>query len=321
MQISPVERSDEHWDRFVWESPGGTIFSTLQFLSYHPAGRLDLLNLAVREGKDLVAVVAGGRVVEEPQGGPAGAAWFRSPVGASFGGPVLRDDSDLKEAVEVVDALTTGLRQMGMSGVEMVLPPACYSKNPDRALAFALGRAGYHLAACDATSVVDLEAVGEEDLDPALLRNLKKAERGGVLVHATTDLGKFYGILTAALAAKGAQPTHSLAELESLFEMFPDRLTLLEATVEDRTVGGCLVVMCNSRVALAFYICDDRDHGHLRVSEAAIHAAMNLLKRTGYRYFDLGTVSRGGDVNWGLVRFKSKFGATTMVREHYRLRL
>ena len=129
------------------------------------------------------------------------------------------------------------------------------------------------------------------------------------------------GILTAALAAKGARPTHSLAEIESLFEMFPDRLTLLEATVDERTVGGCLVVMCNSRVGLAFYICDDRDHGHLRVSEAAIHAAMNLLKRTGYRYFDLGTVSRGGDVNWGLVRFKSKFGATTMVREHYRLRL
>ncbi|MFZ1948193.1 MAG: GNAT family N-acetyltransferase [bacterium] len=321
MEISRFEGPDEHWDRFVWDSPGGTIFSTLRFLRYHRAGTRDFLNLAVKDGGDLVAVVAGGRVVEAGGGGSAAAAWFRSPVGASFGGPVLRDDGDLREATEVVEAMTGGLRQMGLAGVEIVLPPECYSSNRDRSLAFALGRAGYRLEGSDATSVVDLEAVGEDDLDAALLRNVRKAERGGVRVRASTDPVGFHAILSAALAAKGTQPTHSLAELESLFEIFPDRFALMEATVEDRAVGGCLVVMCNSRVGLAFYICDDREHAHLRISEAAIFAAMNLLKRAGYKYFDLGTVSKGSDVNWGLVRFKSKFGAATMVREHYRLRL
>ena len=61
----------------------------------------------------------------------------------------------------------------------------------------------------------------------------------------------------------------------------------------EKVVGGCLVMMCNSRAGLAFYICDDGEHSGLRVAEATIDAARNLLRRAGYRYFDLGTVSQG----------------------------
>jgi hypothetical protein len=79
------------------------------------------------------------------------------------------------------------------------------------------------------------------------------------------------------------------------------------------------VLVCNSRVGLAFYICDDRAHGQLRVAESALFGAASLLKRMGLRHFDLGTVSMGDQVNWGLVRFKSKFGPVTYVREHHLL--
>jgi lipid II:glycine glycyltransferase (peptidoglycan interpeptide bridge formation enzyme) len=74
-------------------------------------------------------------------------------------------------------------------------------------------------------------------------------------------------------------------------------------------------------VALAFYICDDRRYSKLRVAEATLFGAASLLKRMGLRYFDLGTVSMGDDVNWGLVKFKSKFRPATYVREHYLVEL
>jgi hypothetical protein len=41
------------------------------------------------------------------------------------------------------------------------------------------------------------------------------------------------------------------------------------------------------------------------------------LKEAGYRYLEMGTVSIDGEVNWGLVRFKSKFGARPYLRERY----
>jgi lipid II:glycine glycyltransferase (peptidoglycan interpeptide bridge formation enzyme) len=101
--------------------------------------------------------------------------------------------------------------------------------------------------------------------------------------------------------------------------MSPDRFVLLEATREDAVVGGCLIVLCNSRVGLAFYICDDRRYSELRVTEATLWEAAALLKRMGYRHFDLGTVSAGESVNWGLAKFKAKFRPAAYTREHYLL--
>ena len=81
MDIRNVQGIDGGWDDYVLKSPGGTIFHTARFLSYHPAARFEFMNLAVGEGDDLVCVLPGGRV------STGEGSVFRSPVGASFGGP------------------------------------------------------------------------------------------------------------------------------------------------------------------------------------------------------------------------------------------
>lgn len=315
MEVVRITGADQEWDSFVWESPAGTIFSTLRFMGYHPRDRFDQLNLAVRESGNLLCVMAGG-----VEGGGAGGRRYRSPVGASFGGPVL-PDFDLARAVEAVDALTGELRRMGFASAEIAPPPPCYSRELDQSLAYGLGRGGYCVSGREATMVVDLSNYGEETLEPALRRSLKKAERAGIRVGRGSDPGKFYSVLAGNLASKGARPTHTLDELERLLELFPDRFVLVEATLDGAVVGGCLVVVCNTEAALAFYICDDGEHRPLRVAEAALAGAADLLKRSGCRYFDLGTVSMGGQLNWGLVRFKAKFGARLEMRERYSVNL
>jgi hypothetical protein len=313
METIQIDKPCEWWDDFVWASPGGTIFSTLKFLSYHPRSRFEFLNLAVEAEGQPIAIVAGGEAIRD------GRRFFRSPVGASFGGIVLRADCGLESTMAVVGAVTRTVEAQGFAGVEMVSAPACYSATADQGLRFALGAAGYRVVSQDATLVVDLQDLDPADLDPVLARNLRKAEKGGLKVSAASDLAGFYQVLVSNLAAKGATPTHTLAELEHLVSLFPDRVSLMEGKLEGVVVGGCLVLVCNSRVGLAFYICDDRAHGQLRVAEAALFGAASLLKRMGVRHFDLGTVSVGDEVNWGLVRFKGKFGPVTYVREHYLL--
>ena len=315
MDLIRIDEPCERWDRFVWDSPGGTIFSTLKVLSYHPRSRFDSLNLAVEEDGQWIAVIAGGNVVRD------GRRWFRSPVGASFGGFVLRQGCDLGSIMQAVEAFTGKVESLGCSGAELVCAPACYSASEDQGLRFALGKIGYRIVSLDATLVVDLDALDKDDLDPVLARNLRKAERGGVMVRAATTFDGFYDVLAANLATKGAKPTHTLRELEHLQSLFPDRLIVLEATVDGAVAAGCLVIVCNSRVGLAFYICDDRRYSQLRVAEATLFGAASLLKRMGLRYFDLGTVSLGDDVNWGLVKFKSKFRPATYVREHFLVEL
>lgn len=313
MDIAIIEGLDEDWDRFVWSSPAGTIFHTTRFQSYHPSGRFSFVNLAVRDKDGPVCVVPGGSVETE------GARLFRSPVGASFGGFVFRDGCDLAAMNDAVEAVTRRTGEMGFDGVEIVVPPACYSSCADRSLDFVLSSAGYGPGLREATFVVPLAAVDEGHLHPVLARNLRRSRRDGVAVRVADHFEDFYEVLARNLAMKDVTPTHTLDELRRLRDLFPDRLVLLEAVKADKAVGGCLLVLCNDRVGLAFYICDDPDQRQSRISEAVLFAALQWLRQAGYTYFDLGTVSRGGRPDWGLVRFKSKFSPRTYVREAYAL--
>jgi hypothetical protein len=311
-----VQATDDRWDGLVWSSPYGTIFHTLKFLSYHEHGRFEFNHLAARDGADLVAVLPGGRV------SGSGGAVFRSPLGASFGGFVFARP-DLRKMLDVTECMHSHLAQAGFQAVEMVLPPSCYYSHGDENMGYLMTAAGYRLYTRDATSVVPLDGFDGGRLHEVLARNLRKARMGGLEVEPAhgSDLEEFYGVLVKNLAAKGAEPTHSLDELRRIAASFPDRLVVFEARAEDEVVGGCAVLVCNDRVGLAFYICDDPDRRPLPVAEGALYRAAQWLAERNIRFFDLGTVSRGTDINWGLMQFKSKFGSRTYVREHYRLDL
>jgi hypothetical protein len=313
MEVVLVEGLDPAWDRFVMGSPGGTIFHTLEFLSYHPPSRFDFVHLAVRDEDRLVGVIPGGRV--EVGGKP----YYRSPLGASFGGFVFAGDAGLKTVFESLDLFKAYLAKAGYAGAEVWLPPSCYSRPEDHGTGFAMLSSGFRPALREATAVVRLGDANIDAFDPALRRNLRKAGASGIEVGRGNDVRAFFEVLEANLAAKGATPTHTAEELEHLVGIFPDSAVLFEARRDGCLVGGCLCLICNERVALAFYICDHPDFRQYRVTEAVLYECMTWLKDGGYDFLDLGTISIDGKVNWGLARFKSKFMARTYVREKYRL--
>jgi hypothetical protein len=311
MEIERVEGVDAEWDAFVWNSPGGTIFHTLRFLSYHPADRFDFDNLAIKEAGRLVCVIPGGRLNTDGQ------TRYVSPLGASFGGFVFGDDVDLETMFEAIGAFADHIRTSGLASVEITLPPACYFRSGSDALGFALSSSGFGMVSREATAVVPLASAELATLAPNVRRNVRKGQQSGVTVRTGRNVRPFHEILTANLAAKGAAPTHSAEEMEKLFELFPEKVQLFEAWLNGKMAGGCLTFICNARTALAFYICDDPDFRQFRIAECVLHSSIAWFKGQGYRYLDFGTISTEGQVNWGLARFKSKFMAETYVREKY----
>jgi hypothetical protein len=307
---------DADWDGLVWSSPYGTIFHTMKFLSYHEPGRFEFDHIAARDEGGMLAALPGGRVEA------GGHSLFRSPLGASFGGFVFRKP-DLRAMLDVAKAMHSALARAGYDAVEMTPPPSCYYSHGDENIRYLMTASGYRLFSRDATSVIPLCELEDEVPHDVLARNLRKAERSGLEVEPAQGggLDDFYRVLVKNLAAKGVEPTHSLGELERIAGAFPERIIVFEARAGGEVVGGCLVMLCNQRVGLAFYICDDPEARRLRVAEAVLHRAAMWLRQKGIAFFDLGTVSRGTDINWGLVQFKSKFGTRTYVREHYRLDL
>jgi hypothetical protein len=314
MDVLRIESPNEAWDRFVWSSPGGTIFHTLRFQTYHPASRFEFVNLEVADDGKPVCVVPGGAVRVDSR------TVFRSPVGASFAGFLFGESCGLRTKCDAVQHVTSALRDYGFSGVDIVLPPACYSPSGQEEIRFLLTSAGYVLTLREASYVTRLAETRGNATHRVLARNLRKAERAGVVVRPAERPGPFYEVLEKNLNVKKVKPTHSLEELEKLIELFPERIKIFEGVLEESVVGGCMVMLCNGRVALAFYICDDPDARQYRITEVVLQRAIEWLEGEGYVYLDLGTISRSGEPDWGLIRFKSKFGPRLYSRECYSLR-
>src|SRR5581483_9807750 len=105
----------------------------------HPAGRFRFHHLVAEQAGEMLGVIPGGTVERD------GRTIFRSPLGASFGGPVLGEKARGAEVVDLLQRLQDFARAQKWAGVEIVPPPSLYRRDDSNALDFAFPAAGFRL--------------------------------------------------------------------------------------------------------------------------------------------------------------------------------
>ena len=89
--------------------------------------------------------------------------------------------------------------------------------------------------------------------------------RGSVLTSST--------ILKKNLSIRhNVFPTHSLSELVILKELYPDKINLFGAYLENEMIAGVINFIVNERVVLAFYIILRQGHSLCMISIKHTHA-------------------------------------------------
>jgi len=316
-----VEASSEDvaaWEEFLESSNNGTLFHSLTFLSYHEPGPVDTRPLIFRDSGRTLAVLPGALRDRE------GETVFISPWGGSFGGLVVRGGEDLEGIEILVDGWLDWCRERGIRAIEISQPPSFYLDDPNQLTEFVLVTRGFQRVRCDVTDVIPLGGGMEEARSrwrASARKGARKAGECGVVVEESSDLESFYPILEENRERHGATLTHTLPELEKLFELVGHRLKLLLATVGGEPVGGALLFRCNERVALNFYLCHKHEARLSRPADAVMAASIEAAVEWGALHYDLGTSSLGGKPNRGLLQFKGKWGSSPFLREGYRLEL
>lgn len=314
MRIRRLGQPDRtNWTDFVLRSNNGTVFHLPEFLDYHPEDRFDDHHLVVEGGKGIEAVIPGAISTRED------GTWFRSYPGASFGGPVLNDQTGLQSVEKVMDELILYCRAQGWTGIEMTPPPSVYYRRPHNYLEFALVKRGFTYPRRELTAVIDLSRLGEEltlGFRSSALRGVRKALKSGVRIEENGDFPLFYPVLESNLQQRhGVRPTHTLKELELLRRLLgPGRIKQFIALGDDEVLAGMVMFHCNPRVTLAFYISHDQEHQALRPVNLLYMEVIRWAKSMGYHYLDLGTYTLDMDVNYGLCRFKESFSARGIFR-------
>jgi hypothetical protein len=316
MIVRPAQEEDrDRWTDFVQRSNNGTVFHLPAFLDYHPKGRFDNHHLIAEGGSKLLAVIPGALAERD------GSTWFRSYPGASYGGPVLADETGLKDTEKVIDALLDYCRGRGWAGVEMTLPPQVYYRRPHNYLDFSLIRRGFEYRKRELTAVIDLSRLGEElelAFRSSARRGVRKARKNDLRVEENADFSLFYPILESNLQDRhGVSPTHTLEELELLRSLLgPEKVRqFVTRDPEGQVMAGMVMFHCNPRVTLAFYISHDAAHQKLRPVNLVYREVLNWARQHGYHYLDLGTFTLDMDVNYGLCRFKESFTARGVFRD------
>lgn len=308
----PLAANEQSWQDFLGRSSNGTLFHDLEFLRYHPAGRFDFHHIMLMRAGKPIALFPGG--LER--------SVFRSPLGASVGGLVVSPDLNAKLAIRMVEALQGYVRQHGWTGIEITLPPACYSVGTADLVSFALFYSGFRQTRRWLCPVIRLESgpdAYERLFKTRQISPVRAARRGGMRSIETgiEGLRDFLLPFRDTYSRHGVPATHTEEEIRDLLIRFPARIRIHVATLDDTPVAALLVFHVTKAVATTFYIC--RSTGHLSEHGPAflVADAADRLAEAGFRYLDLGPSANDQRFDYGNTFFKEGLGAFGQCRDRW----
>ena len=242
-----------------------------------------------------------------------------SHPGASVGSFVVPESLSIADSMALADCLVTYAKGCEFDRIRITLPPTLYQRRLSNYMDFSFFKQNFYYVKRDITSILFLEEALEttvEKFRSSHRRAVRKANEKGVVVRQSNDFDSFYRILEKNLNIRhGVTPTHSLEELKHIHELFPDKINLFGAYIDDTMVAGVVNFMVNNHVVLAFYISHDENYAEYRAVNLLFYSIFDWAVQSHFKIYDFGTFTVDEEPNMGLGRFKENFGASGIFRD------
>ena len=296
------------WDSFVEASNNGTIFSTSRFFHHHDEP-VDIHFISCMDGIDQIMGIAGAFVDDT----------FMSPAGASYGGFIVPEDSNFEMIEKGFLAILDYLKTIGIQQITCTYPPLPYSKTLNQNIDFLMRYYGFTEDKTLISSITNLDGYSEKSLSSMCRRAVKKSIKNNVVVRKTDDLDAFYDILLKNKSKFDLEPTHSKKEIRSLLNLFPEKVNLTGAFLEDKLIAGTMNMQCSGNSLLTFYIASDEEYQKFRPVNRLLHEVCMMAKEAGLRYVDFGVsmetdTENPMDPRRSLIHFKEHFNSKGFLR-------
>lgn len=308
IQANPAGPEDEAlWRDFVEKSPNGVFYQDMAFSNIYAWKVKRTANLLFRRGSEIIAVMTAG--VSEAEG----IRELRSPFSSSFGGFAVGRKFSLTQALGVIEALEDWARSQEMRKIVLQQPPVIYSEGVDETIEFALRYRGFRESGVELSFYLNsINAVSE-----VVLRNWKKACHAGCRFRETDQLGEVWDFLSQVKAERQQPFDIRRQDLLAIRDAFPGRVIAFEVIREDRRAAAMIAYRLNGWTMLGFHWGQLSSAQQYRCSDFLILEAVRWALGRGYRRFDLGTTTLGGEPVWGVTHFKEKFRPLGVLRRRF----
>ena len=316
--IHYTEDWKEKWDKFVEESNNGTLFHLQRFFGYHTPEKFTFNHLIFLEKGKIVALLPGAMVGDK----------FESPIGASYGSIVTKDIK-FNKALELVTALLDYGKENGIKEFELTAAPVVYEDKPNQNLDFAMLWLGFSYSLHYISSAIKLDKDNDiiSRFQPTIRRNIRKSlSNAEIKVEINNRYDQFYPILLNNKARHDVKPTHTFEELLRLEKLLPESIKLFMIYYKDIPIAGSLMFFVNRTCALCFYNMLNYEYEHLKPIHRIMYEVVKYSTENGYSYVDIGVSQDTKAENpmtpsLGLIDFKEKFDAKTVMRNTLRIKL
>jgi hypothetical protein len=294
------------WDGFVEDSRNGTFLIQRGFMDYH-ADRFEDHSLLLRDTTGRLAAVL-----------PANArdGELHSHGGLTYGGFIYGPRGGAGDALAMLDAVRTYMREHGFARLHYKTIPWIYHRQPAEDDRYALFRADAALVRRDVLSVVARD--NRLRYQERRSRGVKAARKASVEVVESADFAAYWPVLDATLRERhGVAPVHSLDEIRLLHARFPQSIRLFMASHGGAAVAGA-VLFETPRVAHVQYISSGEAGREVGALDAVFdHLLAHVYVDKPYFDFGISNEQQGRVLNLGLVEQKEGYGARAVAHDYY----
>jgi len=307
-------KSDElQWDEFVPTGNNGTLFHLRAFINYHPDERfIDHSLLIKKKGKLFAVFPAAEQIIDKNY-------FLVSHPGTTVGSFVVPENLSISDALKLTETLVSYAQSQNFFGIRITLPPNLYQHRLSNYMDFSFFKQKFYYLKRDITSILFLEQPFEKTIKkfrPSHIRAVRKAQENCVYVTQSNDFDSFFNILKKNLKIRhGVNPTHTLEEIKLLNKLFPEKINLFAAFLDETMIAGVVNFQINEHVVLAFYISHDEEHADSRAVNLLFYKIFEWALNSNFQIYDFGIFTINGQPNMGLGRFKENFGASGIFRD------
>ena len=305
----------EAWEDLVGRSCNGTFMHTRRFLSYHGNKFRDRSLLLQDRHGSVVGVFPAAE-------SPADHQMVISHPGLSYGGVVHDGSVRGASMIGALDGISRHYRRLGYRKLRYKAVPAIYHSTPAEDDCYALFRLGARRYRSDLSATIDLSNRGP--VTQRRERSRRRALAEGVFTEDNWgEVAAFWRVLELNLARRhGAAPVHSLDEMQTLHDRFPEEILLIAARISGELVGGAVLFAAGPVLHMQYTATTERGRS-ASATDLVMEQAIEVGAKRGCRFFDFGvcTLDEGRALDQDLYRFKVSFGAGGVIYDHYELDL
>lgn len=239
-----------------------------------------------------------------------------SHPGLTFGGVVVDRRMRAGQAIETFAVMCDHLRELGARRCRIKALPAAFAVYPSADLEYAYWRRGFSVYRRDLSSLLPLRSA--PGFNAGKTYGMKKARKAGLVV-SEVEIAAFHELLRSVLQERhGAEPVHSLTELELLKARFPQQIVCRCALNANEVLAGALV-FSYGHIWHTQYLANSAEGREVGALDLVVAELIREAGEQGVDYLSFGasTLQEGRAINDGLLWQKESYGARAIVHDFY----